>query len=114
FFPFKLMGRADFLSDNQGLKRSVHGTREYFGRSAADDGLNDTVDGSAIVDVSSDEGCIDRLGGHENRLEVDSLIAVETFVIRHMERQKADVGRLDTHSDFSHRWLRMYISSRDE
>src|SRR5262249_53111523 len=91
----------------KGLQRTVHGASQYFGGSAADDSLNDAVDSGAIVDVAPHEGRIDRLGGHENHLEIDALLAIETFVISDVERQKADVGRLDTHPDPFHGCLRI-------
>ena len=113
-FSFQILRPADFLSADKRLKRAIHGTRQNFRRRAADDGLNDAVDGRAVVDIAAHESRVDGLGGHKNRLQVDSLFAVETLVIGHVERQKADVGRLDAHPDFSESGLSMGIGYREK
>jgi hypothetical protein len=107
FFSFELAGGADFFFAHERLQRSVHRASQYFRGGAANDGLNNAVDGGAVVQVAAHEGGIDRLGSHENHFEIDSLVAVESLVIGNVERQKTDVGGLDAHSDFSCCGLRM-------
>src|SRR5919108_5976726 len=103
FFAFEVLRLADVFSGNQRLQRAIHGTCQDFACSAADDSLNDTVYGCAVVDIAAHECCVDRLRGHKDDLQIDSLLAIEALMISDMKRQKADIGRLDSHPDFSHR-----------
>ena len=67
---------------------------------AAHDALDNPVYGRAIVDIAAHERRVDGLSGHEDRFEIDALFTIKSFMIRNVERQEADVRRLDTHSDF--------------
>ena len=93
-------------------RSTAHG--EYPRRIAAHDGLDDAIDRGAVVDIAAHEGGVDRLGRHENGFQVDALLAVVTFMVGEMKRQKADVVGLDAEADSFRRRLGCRIARRGE
>jgi len=55
--------------------------------------------------IAAHKGGVHRLGGHEDHFQIDALLAVEPFVVGDMKRQEANIGRLNSHSNFFERRL---------
>ena len=97
---YGIVRAADFFARDERNQRAVNGAGKNFRGVAAHDGLNHAVDRGAVVDIAAYEGGVNRLGRHEDGLQVDALLAVKALVKREMKRQKADVVGLDAEADF--------------